>query len=98
CAQEYRFFGKIYHSVLYRAVRGFDKSKSVYFRKYTKRRNKSNIWTLRSFNRTKTTVVGIMNVTNLETCTLTRQTSGPKCRHTTFVRYFSQWICLIHKL
>ena len=39
-----------------------------------------------------------MHVTHLETCTVTRQTAGTECRHTTLVGYLGKRVGLIHKL
>ena len=101
------FFGcKIYNilvlqvndTVVYLAIRCLDEAEVVDCSVNAKRRNKTDVRTLRALNRTETTVVGIVNVTHLETCTLTRQTARTKSRETALVCDLSQRVGLIHEL
>ena len=64
--------------ILYAAVRSSDEAKLIDSSVYTERRDKTDVRTLRALDRTQTTVVCIVNVTNLEACTLTRQTARTK--------------------
>ena len=89
---------QIYLSVIYLTVRSFNKAEIINLSKHTKWRNQTDIRTFRCFNRTKASVVCIVNVTNLKSGTFTRQTTRTKSRHTTFVSDFSQRVCLVHKL
>ena len=76
----------------------FDEAKFVYLCIVGQGVNQANVWTFWSFNRTHTTIVRMMHVTNFETCTLTRQAARAKGRKTTFVSQFRQWVCLVHEL
>ena len=79
-------------------IRSLYKSKFVDFCIYTKRTDQTDIRTFRRFDRTKAPVVGIVNVANLETGTLTAQTARTQGRKTTLVRNFSKRIGLVHEL
>src|SRR5690606_3148902 len=98
CRKVHHRFFYDYPSVLYPAIGRFDESEIVNLGMYTKRRNQTDIRTFRRLNRTQPSVMGIVNVTDLTTCTLTGETARPKGRKTPLVRDFSQWIGLIHEL
>ena len=89
---------KVYFTIFYLTVRSRDKTKVIDFCVNTQRRDKTNIWTLRSFDRTKTTIVCVVNVTNLETSAVTRKTTRTKSRQTAFMCDFCQWVSLVHEL
>ena len=76
----------------------FDEAEVVDFSIYAERRDQTNVWSFRAFNRTKTTIVSVVYVTHLEAGTFTRQTTRTECRKTTLVRYFSQGVGLVHEL
>ena len=63
------------NSVLHLSIRSLDKSEMVNLCIYTERRDKSDVRTFRTLDRTETTIVCIVNVTHLKSGTLTRQTS-----------------------
>ena len=65
---------------------------------HTERRNQTDVWSFRALDRTQTTVVCIVYVTNLETGTLTAQTARTQCRETTLVGHLSQRVRLVHEL
>ncbi len=98
CHILYSLIRQIYDTILYFSIRSLNKAQIIYFSKDAKGRYKSDIRTFRRFNGTKTTIMSVMYVTHLESCTLTRQSTGSKCRKTTFVCYLCQWIRLIHEL
>ena len=79
-------------------VRRFDEAQIVNLSINTQRRNQTDVRSFRCFNRTQTTVVGIVHVTHLESCTVTRQTAGTQRRQTTFVGNLGQRVCLVHEL
>src|SRR4051812_18172799 len=56
----------------------FDKAHLIDLRVNAKCRDQTNVWTFRSFNCTKTSVVRIVYVTNLEACSFTTQTAWPE--------------------
>ena len=60
--------------------------------------DETNVWSLRRFNRTHTTIVGRVNVANLKTRALTGQTTRAKRRETTLVRDLGERVCLVHEL
>src|SRR5690606_38997901 len=60
-----------YPAILNFPVRSFNKVQVMDLRVNTQRRNQTNIWSLRRFNRTQTSVMRIVYVTNLKTGTLT---------------------------
>ena len=62
-------------AIIHLTVRSNDKTKIINLCIHTERRNQTDVWTFRTLNRAKTTIVCIMYVTNLETGTLTRQTT-----------------------
>ena len=67
---KYMVIVEINNSVLNLAVRSLDESQLIDFSVNTKRRDKSDVRTFRALNRTKASVVCIVNVTHLETGTL----------------------------
>ncbi len=79
-------------------VRSFDKSEIVNLCINAKRRNQTDIRAFRGLDRTQTAIMGIVHVTNLETCTLTRQTAGAQSRQTALMGDFSQRVRLVHEL
>ena len=60
----------VYYTIYYLTIRSFDKAHVIHTCVHTQRRNQTNVWSFRSFNSTKTTVVGVVNVTYFETGTL----------------------------
>ena len=58
---------KVNFTILNWSVRRFDEAHAINFSVNTKRRNQADVWTLWCFDSTKTTVVGIVYVTHLET-------------------------------
>ena len=69
---------KVYYRILNLAVRSGDEAKLIDSGIHTERRDKTDVRTLRALDRTQTTVVCIVNVSNLETCALTRKTARAK--------------------
>ena len=60
--------------------------------------DQTDVRTFRCLNRADTAIVRVMNITDFEACTLTRQTARTKCRDTALVRQHGQRIFLIHEL
>ena len=85
-------------AIVHLTVRSYDKAEVIDLCIHTEWRNQTDVWTFRTLNRTKTTIVSIVYVSNLETSTLTRQTTRTKGRKTTLVGYLSQWVSLVHEL
>ena len=86
------------NSVLHLSIRSLDESEMVNLCIYTERRDKSDVRTFRTLDRTQTTIVCIVNVTHLKSGTLTRQTARTKCRKTTLVCHLGQRVGLVHEL
>ena len=61
---------QVYNTVLNLTVWSLDESEFIYLGIHTERRDKSNVRTLRTLDRTQTTIVCVVNVTNLESGTL----------------------------
>ena len=85
-------------TIFHLTVRSGDKAELVNLGIDTQRRNQTDVRAFRTLDRTETTVVCIMYVTNLETGTLTRQTARTQGRETTLVRHLGQRVRLIHEL
>ena len=60
--------------------------------------DKTNIWTLRRFNRTDSTVVRNVNVADFEACTLSVQTARAQCAQSTLVGQLTQGVRLVDYL
>ena len=80
------------------AIGRLDESEIIDFRINAERGDQTDVRSFRAFNRAKTTVVRVVYVAHLETGTLTRKTTGAKCRKTTLVRNFGQRVGLVHEL
>ena len=80
------------------AIRRFDKAELVDTRKARQRRDQSDVRTFRRLDRADAAVVRRVNVADLESGTLTRQTARPESRQTTLVRDLRQRIGLVHEL
>ena len=98
CAKENRGTFKLHASVLYLAVGSFNEAHGVDLGIDAKRRNQTDVWSFRRFNRAKASVVGVVYVTHLKSGTLTAKTARPEGRQATLVRDLGQWIRLIHEL
>ena len=99
CSQEeYILIIHIHLSIFNTTIWCNDKAKIINLCIHTEWWNQTDVRTFRRLNRTKTTIVSIVNVTYLETCTLTWQTTRTKSRETTLMSYLCQWIGLVHKL
>ncbi len=66
---------EIHLAILYHTIGSLDEAKVVNLCKYAKRADQTDVGTFRRLNGTKATIVGVVYVTHLETCTLTRQTA-----------------------
>ena len=60
--------------------------------------NQSNVRSLRSLDRTHTSIVGIVYISNFESCTVSGQTAGTQCGKTSLMGKLTQRVVLIHKL
>ena len=70
-AKEYYLILHLHFSIFNFTIRSFDESHLVHLCMNTKGRDQTDVWTFRSFNGTKTTIVRIVNVTNFKACTFT---------------------------
>ena len=84
--------------IVHLAVRSDDEAQVVDLGIDAERGDQTDIGTFRTLDRTQTTIVSIVNVTHLETCTLTRQTARTQCRETTLVGHLGQRVGLVHEL
>ena len=69
------FIRYIHLTISYFTIRSWNKAKFINLSIHTQRRNQTDIRTFRSFNRTQTTIMSIVYVTNLKTSTFTWQTT-----------------------
>ena len=60
--------------------------------------DQTDVWPFRRFDRANTTIMAVVNVTNIEPCPFTTQTAGAKRRQRTLVRQFGQRVGLFHEL
>ncbi len=60
-------------------VRSFHKSVFIDTCIGCKRVDQTDVWTFRCFDRTHSSIVRIVNVSNLETCTVSGKTTWTKC-------------------
>ncbi len=60
--------------------------------------DQTDVRTFGGLDRAHTTVVRIVDVSNLETCTVTRQTAGTESGKTSLVGQLAERVVLIHKL
>ena len=70
-----RILLEVDHAVDHFAVRRLDETKVVDLCEHAERRNQTDVRTFRGLNRTQTAVVRVVNVTDFETGTVTRQTA-----------------------
>ena len=92
-----------YHRILricfiYFTIWSFDKSILVNSRIGRKRVDQTDVRTLRRLDRTHSSVMGVVNVSNLESCTVTGQTAGAQCGKTSLMCQLTQRVVLINKL
>ena len=80
------------------AVRGLDETERIDARVGGERADQADVRAFRGLDRAHAAVVRGVNVTDLEACTLTRQTAGAKCRQTTLVGQARERVGLIHEL
>ena len=79
-------------------VRSLDKSVFIDSGICRKGVDQTDIRTFRSLDRTHSSVVGIMNVADLKSGTVSGKTSRSECRQTSLVRQLTERIVLIHEL
>ncbi len=60
--------------------------------------NQTNVRAFRSLDRADSSIVAVMNITDLEACPLTRQSARTKCRNTALVGQLRQRVLSIHEL
>ena len=89
---------EVHDTVLHLAVGGFDEAKVIDFRIYTKRRYKSDVRSFRCLNRAEATIVRVVDVSYLESRTVTAQAAGAEGRHTTLVGNLRERVLLVHEL
>ena len=80
------------------AIRRDDEAQVVDLGIETERGNQTDVRAFRRLDWAKATIVGIVNVTDLETCTLTGETARTQCGETALVRHLGKGVGLVHKL
>ncbi len=85
-------------SFIHSSIRRFDKSVFVYFRKGGQRGDKSYVLTFRRFDRTHSSVVRVVNVSDFESRSFSVQSSRSQRRQFSLMRKFRNRVGLIHKL
>ncbi len=84
--------------MVYLPVRRLHKTVLVNPRIACERVDQSDVRTFRRLNRAHSSVVGVMHVADLESCTVSGKTSGAKSRQTTLMSQLAKRIVLIHEL
>ena len=79
-------------------VGGLDETKLINLGIDAKRGDKTDVGTFRSLDGAEAAVVGIVDVADLEACTLARQTAGAESRDTALVGELGQGVGLVHEL
>ncbi len=79
-------------------IRSFHKTIFINSRIRCKRVDQTDVWSLRSLDRTHSSVMRIMYVSNFKSGTITGQTSRTQCRKTSLMSKLTQRVVLIHKL
>ena len=85
-------------AVLNSAVGRLDKAQVIDFRIDAERRDQTDVRAFRRLDRAEAAIVGIVDVTHLESGALTRQAAGTQGTHTALVGHLGQRVCLIHEL
>ena len=99
CRQVFDTFRRqINYSILYLTIRSYDKAQIVDLCIDTQRRDQTDVRTFRCFDRTQTTIMSIVYVSHLKTCTVTWQTTRTQSWQTTLMCNFSQRVSLVHEL
>ena len=80
------------------SVGSLDKAVFVYLCKGCKIGDKSDVGTFGSLDGTHTTVMAVVNISNLESCSVTGKSSGAECRKTALMSKLGKRVCLIHEL
>ena len=94
-----KIFDRIGHLALFHhSVRSLDESELVYTRVSAHRVNEPNIRTFWSLNRTNPTIVRSVNISDLETSTITIESTRSKSRKTALVSKLGERIGLVHEL
>ena len=79
-------------------IRGLDEAVAIHASIGCQRADKTDVRAFRSLDRAHAAVVGVMNVSNLEACTLAGQTARAKCGQAALVRDACSGVCLVHEL
>ena len=79
-------------------IRSFNHTEFIYAGVQSQVQNKTYVGTFGGMNRTKSAVVGRMNITNLKTSATSVKTAGTKCRKLSQMLNFGKRIFLAHKL
>ena len=85
-------------SVLDDTVRRLDEAEVVDLREARERRDESDVRTFRRLDRAHAAVLRVVNVANLESGALTRESARSERRQTTLVRQLGERVRLIHEL
>ena len=80
------------------SVGSLDKAVFVYLCKGCKIGDKSDVGTFGSLDGTHTAVMAVVNISNLESCTVTGQTTRSKCGQTSLMSQLTQRVVLVHEL
>ncbi len=86
------------HAINNATIRGFQEAVFVSLRVHRQGVDQTDVRTFRGFDRTYTTVVGWVYVTDFKARAFARQTAWAECRDTTLVRNLRQRVVLVHKL
>ena len=98
CSQVLNFVSYSACFFIYYSIWSFDKSIFVDDSVCCQGTDQTDVWTFRSFDRTHSTVVGVVYVSNFEASSLSGQTARSQSRQSSLVSQFCQWVCLVHKL
>ena len=90
--------GHLTGGLVHLPVGGFHEAVLVDLGKGSQVVNQADVGTFRGLDGAHTAVVGVVNITNIEGCSLTAQTAGAQSGQTALVGQLSQGVVLVHEL
>ena len=95
----FKAFGReIDLAVFDNTIRCLEETEFIDFGVDGKRGDETDVGSLRGLDRTETTVVGVVDIADLETSAVTGKTTRTESRKTAFVSYLGQRVGLVHEL
>ena len=94
----YNFIGYNTCSLIHLSVRCFDEAVLIYPCERCKVGDQTDVRSFRSLDGAHSSVVGVVNISNLESCTVSGKTAGAQCGKTSLMSKLSKRVVLIHEL